>query len=176
MPTTLRLHELRRYAHAVRGLPDATVDQVISAERQADRPRIASGILEREAGVAGDDRQRTVFGQRGDDVLCDAIREIVLLGIVAEIVERQDRDGRPAAPLDRSSGHPLNGGWRHVQTWSSFIWTRDANRLNVTNKANPFARIGLDQDLALAGVTDGLACRGDPRAERRFRNNASLPY
>lgn len=109
LPAGFRLDQLRRDAHAIRGLPHAAVHQVIRPERQARRTRIATGTLEGKTGVAGNDRQRTVLGQRGDDVLGDAVREIVLLGIAAEIVERQDRDGWPAAPLDRSGRRSLNG-------------------------------------------------------------------
>jgi hypothetical protein len=59
---------------------------------------------------------------------------------------------------------------------SSFIRTRNAGRLKVADKANPLARIGLDQDLILAGVAYGFPCSSDARAERRFRNDASVPY
>lgn len=59
---------------------------------------------------------------------------------------------------------------------SSFLRTRDADHLKVADKANALPRIGLDQDLVLAGVAYGFPCSGDARAERQFRNDASVPY
>src|SRR6185295_19315804 len=62
------------------------------------------------------------------------------------------------------------------RTFFSFIRTRDADHLKVADKADALPGIGFDQNLIFAGVTDGFACGGDARAERRFRNNASVPY
>ena len=58
---------------------------------------------------------------------------------------------------------------------SSFIRTRDADHLKVADKANALPRVGLDQDLILAGVADGFPSSGDAGAERRFRNDAAVP-
>ena len=52
----------------------------------------------------------------------------------------------------------------------------DTDHLKVADKANALARIGLDQDLILAGVADGFPRSGDAGAERRFRNDAAVPY
>ena len=59
---------------------------------------------------------------------------------------------------------------------SSFIRTGNANGLKVADKTNALARIGLDQYLILAGVTDGFPRGSDAGAERRFRNDAAVPY
>ena len=59
---------------------------------------------------------------------------------------------------------------------SSFIRTRDANHLQVAHKADALSGIGLDQDLILTGVADGFPRSGDAGAERRFRNDAAVPY
>src|SRR6185437_7752524 len=53
---------------------------------------------------------------------------------------------------------------------------RGADRLKVADETNTLAGIGLDQDLIFTGVADGLARSGDARAERRFRNDASVPH
>ena len=46
-----------------------------------------------ENGVAGDDVQSGKLGQVGNQGLGDAVGEIVLAGITAEVRERQHRDG-----------------------------------------------------------------------------------
>src|SRR6185503_5164703 len=66
--------------------------------------------------------------------------------------------------------------WRDGGILSSFIRTGNANGLKVADKTNALARIGLDQYLILAGVADGFPRGSDAGAERRFRNDAAVPY
>src|SRR4029079_8985911 len=59
-------------------------------------------------------------------------------------------------------------------SWS-FRWPINAERPKVANKADAFARIGLDQNLTFSGIANSLSGRRNARAERGFRNNAAVP-
>src|SRR5262249_35105377 len=47
---------------------------------------------------------------------------------------------------------------------------------HLADKSNPLARQGPYQALGRTVVPDGRACRVDAAAERRFRDDASIPY
>jgi hypothetical protein len=47
--------------------------------------------------------------------------------------------------------------------------------IDPTDEAEPAFVQGADQALILAGVADGAPRRADPRAERRLRDDTSLP-
>ena len=48
--------------------------------------------FETEGGVARDNRQRRDLGEVGDDVLADAVAEVLLLRVIAHVGERQDAE------------------------------------------------------------------------------------
>jgi hypothetical protein len=75
-------------------LAHAALDQVADAQLLAD-------LLERhrpapvgERGIAGDDQEPAQPRQLGDDVLGDAVGEVILLRLAAGVHEGQDGDGR----------------------------------------------------------------------------------
>ena len=77
---------LRRLAHAA--FQHVAHAQLAAHLLHVDRPALVG-----EARVARDDEQPADARQRRDDVLDHAVGEIVLLGVAAQVQERQDGDG-----------------------------------------------------------------------------------
>jgi hypothetical protein len=78
-----------RFAHAA-------FEQVAHLELPRDLRRIDVLALEREGGVARGDPERRDLGKVGDDVLADAVGEVLLLRIAAHVGEREDADRHAA--------------------------------------------------------------------------------
>ena len=88
--------------HPAAGLAHAAFEHVADAELARHLGQTSTDLaLEREGGVARDHDQRRDLRQVGDDVLADAVAEILLLGIAAHVGERQhaDRDSCAASAL-----------------------------------------------------------------------------
>ena len=94
MGSALGLDQLPGDAHPVGRLADAPFQQIADAELAADLPDIDGAALVGKGGVAGDHKQRPETRQGRRDFLDDAVGEILLLRIGAEILERQHDDGR----------------------------------------------------------------------------------
>ena len=95
------IDELSGNAHAVRRLADAAFQHVAHAQFAADLLHIDRPALVGEARIARDDEQPADARQGRDDVLDDAVGEIVLLGVAAQIHERQDGDRGPVRKGER---------------------------------------------------------------------------
>ena len=54
-------------------------------------------------------------GERGEDVLGNAVGEVLLLGVGRHVIERQHRDRRPAAEARHRGGDIDGGRWGVVQ-------------------------------------------------------------
>ena len=93
MAAALAVDQLTGHAYPVARLAHAALQHVMHAKCPRDILNIAAFPFEGEAGVAGDDEQALEAGQLGDDILGDAIGEIVLLRIAGHIGEGQHRDG-----------------------------------------------------------------------------------
>src|SRR5260370_39769868 len=89
------IDELRGDADTVAAAPDAPLQQVASVKLQADLPEIDRLALVLEGRIAADDHELGESRQLGCNVLGDAVAEIVLLRVAAEIGEWEDRDGGP---------------------------------------------------------------------------------
>ena len=87
-----RLDQLGRDPDPGAGLADAALEHVADAEVAADllHPR-GLGLVGHDR-VARDHAQLLEAGQLGDQVLGQAVGEVVLLGVAAEVRERQDRN------------------------------------------------------------------------------------
>ena len=92
VPAGIGIDQLRRDPHPVAGAADAALEHGADAEFASDGADIDVLALVDEARVARDDHQPADFGQVGDDVLADAVGEILLFGIARHVGERQDRD------------------------------------------------------------------------------------
>src|SRR5262249_53985211 len=88
--------ELCRNAHAIATFAHATFDQIVDPEFLADPFGVYRLAFVNEGGIASDDEEPAYLGQRGYDVLADAVRKIVLLRLAAHVDEGKYRDSRPA--------------------------------------------------------------------------------
>ena len=100
----LGVDQLRRHANPAATLAHAALDDVARAQFLADLANIGRDPLEGKGRVAGDHRKRLPQRQRGDDVLGQPVREVVLLGITADVLERQHRDGGTLEQLFHLAG------------------------------------------------------------------------
>ena len=86
------IDELRGDAHPVSGLAHAALDDIGDAERAANVLDLRRLALVMERRCAADHEQRAESDELGDDLVGDAVGEIVLLRVVREIGERQHGD------------------------------------------------------------------------------------
>ena len=100
--------ELRRDAHAVAALAHAALDHIADAEFLGDLLHVDGLALVDERRVARDHEEPAQLGQRGDDVLADAVGEILLLRIAAHVGEGKHRDGGPVGQR-QAPGAPARG-------------------------------------------------------------------
>ncbi len=81
--------------HFLAGTLDAAFDDIAHAELAADLARVDLLALVGKGGVAGDHHAALDPRQVGGQIVGDAVGEIFLLRIVAEIGERQHDHGQP---------------------------------------------------------------------------------
>ena len=93
MPAAAAVDQLDGDAHAVPGLAYAALEDVADTERVRRLAHFDGLALVGEDRAARDDEQRGHARQVGDDVLGEAVGEILLLGIAADVGERQHGDG-----------------------------------------------------------------------------------
>src|SRR5215472_2422909 len=92
-------HQLGRDAQALARLAQASLDQVLDAELAPDALHVDGLLAILERGVAGHDEKVAMARQLGDDVLGDAVAQILLLRVGVEVGEGQHGDRRPRCPL-----------------------------------------------------------------------------
>ncbi len=92
MRTGDAVDQLRRDPQPVAGAPHAAFEHVADAEVLRDLAHVDGAALVDEGGIAGDHREGLEAAERRDDVLDHAIGEIVLLGVAAQVLERQHRE------------------------------------------------------------------------------------
>ncbi len=76
----------------VPGLADAALDDVSNAEFAGDTDHVHRRALVGERRIPRDHEQPMDLGKRGDDVLGNAVGEILLLRIAGHVLERQHGD------------------------------------------------------------------------------------
>ena len=111
MGAALGIDQLARDADPLAGFADAALEHVAHAQLAPDLPDIDGLVPVGEARVAGDDEQARHPRQGGGDVLDDPVREVALLRVAAQIVERQHRERglvgqRQRGPLRRPGAAP----------------------------------------------------------------------
>ena len=89
-----------RDAHALAVPPDAALDEVAHAERRPKRPGVDLAATGGRR-VAGHHREPAVAAEEADHVLGEAIGEVLVLQVLAEVLERHHRDRRLAVLLVR---------------------------------------------------------------------------
>jgi hypothetical protein len=88
------IDELRRDAEPVGAAANAAFEHVAHAKLARDLPHVDRFALVSEARIARDHQEAADFRERGDDVLGKPVGEMLLLGVGAHVLERQDRDRR----------------------------------------------------------------------------------
>ena len=110
----LGVDELRDDAHAIAGATYAAVEQRGGAERRADLAQALRALLERHDRVARDHLERADLGEMRDDVLGDAVGEVLVLRIGAQVAEGKHGDGGRARARrrrrDERRGELADGG------------------------------------------------------------------
>ena len=93
--------------HLVARAPHAAFQDVADAEVAGHVAHVHGAALVGEGRVAGDDRESPEARKRRDDLLDQTVGEEALLGIAAEIFERQHGYGRSAlsVAIPASCGH-----------------------------------------------------------------------
>src|SRR5215469_16920776 len=87
-----RLDQLGRDAHAVGQPAHATLDHVLGAKITADPPHIDRLAAILKGRVTGDDQQLPKPRQLGNDVLSNAVTEILLFRVATQVDEWQHGD------------------------------------------------------------------------------------
>ena len=105
------IDELPGDAHPVRGLAHAAFQHVAHAQLATDLLHVDRPALVGEARIARDDEQPANARQRRDDVLHHAVGEVLLLGVAAQVQERQHGNRGLVGKGQRLRGclHPV---WR----------------------------------------------------------------
>src|SRR5947199_39280 len=90
MAAVLAAHELSRYAHPFSDLPHASFQDKGNAKLLADLLHFYRLAFVGKGSVARDHEQSGDLGQVSDDVLRNPIAEVLLLGVAAHVVKRQN--------------------------------------------------------------------------------------
>jgi hypothetical protein len=91
MVTRRSVDQLGGDANAVTRPAHASLDQIAHPQFPTDLLHGNGPPLVAEGGIARDDEEIPYAAQRGGDVFDHAVSEIILLGVAAHILERQDR-------------------------------------------------------------------------------------
>ncbi len=112
------------------GAPHRSFQNVRHAQRLTDFAQIARARFVLPHRSAADDFQVGDLGQVREDIILDAVREILVLLIVAQIFERQDRDAFFRDRYVRSLDKRCRSG-ALLLFWREIIRSLHAFRSNV---------------------------------------------
>src|SRR5208282_99458 len=113
MPAACGVDELCSNAHSLAGTADRAFEHRTHGKLAADSADVDRASLVGEAGIARDDHQTADLRQIGDDVIADAIGEVLLFGIARHVGKRQNGDRRRLdVRLWITGVGPIGGGIR----------------------------------------------------------------
>ncbi len=164
--------ELRGDAHAVAAFAHAAFDHVADAELLRDLSDVHRLALVSERRVARDHEEPAQLGERRDDVLADAVGEILLLRLPAHVDERKHGEGRTVGQrqwLSRRCAGLLRRDVGRSRVRSLRL------RVHSPDETQALARDGANQPLLVPAVADRLACGIDAAGQRRIRYDAAAP-
>src|SRR5580704_11368283 len=87
-------NQLTGNSHPASHFPYAALQHIADAQFATDLLDVDGLALVRERGVASDDEQRLEPGQGRENILDNSVSEIFLIRIAAQVLERQNGDGR----------------------------------------------------------------------------------
>src|SRR5262252_6955498 len=93
MAAVQAVDQLCRQSYAIAGLADAPLQHMADAERSPDFADVSRVSPEHKTRIASDNQQFRNLRQRRQYVFSDTVGKILLLGIAAHILKRQDGDG-----------------------------------------------------------------------------------
>src|SRR5215213_9181949 len=99
-----RFDQLGGDAYALPSLAHTTLEDIADSKIAADFLQVDGFPFVSKCRIAGDHKEPSPLRQCRDDVLSNAVNEIILFGIVAHIVKRQDGDRRPFGQCQRPRG------------------------------------------------------------------------
>ena len=129
-----RVDQLRGDAHSARCPAQAAFQHVAHAQLAAHLPHVHGSALVSKARVARDDEQPANARQCRDDVLHDAVGEVFLLRVTAQVHEWQDGDRGPVGKGQSLCSRFIRYGGLDVR--ESDPPAVDASRTSPTNR-NP---------------------------------------
>ena len=168
-----RVDQLRGDAHSARCPAKAAFQHVAHAQVAADLPHVHCSVLVSKARVARDDEEPANARQCRDDVLQDAVGEVFLLRVTAQVHEWQDGNRGPVGKSQSLCSRFIGYGSLDVREFRSACW-----RCFPHSADEPEALAGdrSDQALLLAAVTDRLAHRVDVAGQSGFRDDPPAPH
>src|SRR4051812_6380636 len=134
--------QLANDPHPRSGLADAAFEHVAHAQLARDLAHVDRTALVGEAGITGDHEEGAHAAERGDDLLDQAIGEVLLLRIAAHVGEGQDRDRRPV-------------GWRHRPQPANYAGS-GAQRRTIPGQRVDGDRLGHVLDRMAGQIDDAM--------------------
>ena len=171
MMTGFGRNEIHRDTHALTTFRHGPLHQVADPQLGSDRTRIGLAALEGDGGMAAQHVEPSIAGQQANHVFGQAIAEIVGIRLLAQVHERQYRDGR-LARRDRRQ-RPLFD--LPIRCLLRFIGRRSCRFLDLADEAEPAPMDRLDQRLPVPVIADRFPRRVDPAAQRGVRHDPSIP-
>src|SRR6516165_2914202 len=104
MAAVQAVDQLCRQSYAIAGLADAPLQHMPDAEHSPDFADVPRLSLEHKARIASDNQQFRNLRQCGQYVFSDTVGKILLLGIPAHVLKRQNGDGRLVRERERLLG------------------------------------------------------------------------
>jgi hypothetical protein len=94
MRASQRIDQLSGDAHPRSRLAHRAFEHIAHAELATDLLHVNRLALVGKGRYAGDHEEPADAGERGDDLLDHAVREVFLLGVATHVLKRQHRDRR----------------------------------------------------------------------------------
>ena len=158
--------------HALTTLRHGPLHQVADPQLGPDLTRIGLAALEGDGGMAAQHVEPSIAGQQANHVLGQAIAEIVGVRLLAQVHERQHRDGRLARRDRRLKALLFD---LPIRCLRRFIGRRSCRFLDLADEAKPAPMDRLDQRLPVAIIADRFPRGVDPAAQRGLRHDPAIP-
>ena len=166
MGTRKCVDELGANSQPIAAAAHTAFQHIAHAKLARDLAHVDRAVLVDERGVSSDDEQPSDAGKSGDQILCEAISEVVLIGIATHIGEGQHCD---RGTIGQRQGRKLRRVCLRADYGGHLVLP------HIANEAEAFAWQCLDQPLFFAGIAECTAGRIDAVEQGGFRNNPPLP-